>query len=200
MSLWEEIKKLFHSAEESKPYQPAVREAIVRSEAEVADYEKWKATLSKRRLIDWLNGEYVNHLVNPEHVDKAIDFLDVRSSKGFVIHFYKTQYPIRDVNHFFDFLKEAVLTMGYSKYTSDTRTYNRPNWVETVHRHYLKPSFKYGRKEGKKVNQRFGNITIEVLLRNDKVHNLKFSATSYSDHKYQEADDFDELMQEVLKF
>ena len=197
MSFWEQIKKIFQSAEDSKPYQPVLKSAIERSEEEREDYDKWKNTLSKRRLLDWINAEYVNHLVNPEHVDPSMDFLNTRSSNGFVVHFHKTQYPIRDVMHFFDFLKERVLTMGYRKYTSDSRTYNRPNWVERVDRHYLKPSLKLGRAEDGRVNQRFGNITIEVLLRNEKVHNLKFSATSYTDHKYKEADDFDELMQGI---
>ncbi len=198
MSLWEEIKKIFQSAEESQPYQPVLRSAIERSEEEQLDYDNWKGTLSKRRLLDWVNAEYVNHLVNPEHVDQSMDFLNTRSSNGFVIHFHKTQYPIRDVMHLFDFLQERVLTLGYRKYTSDSRTYNRPNWVERIDRHYLKPSINFGRAKGEKVNQRFGNITIEVLMRNDKVHNLKFSATSYSDHKFQEADSFDELMRGIM--
>jgi len=198
MSFWEQIKKIFQSAEDSKPYQPVVREAISRTESELTDYEQWKNTLAKRRLLDWLQAEYVNFLVNPKHVDASLDFLKTRSSNGFVIHFHKTQYPLRDVTHFFDYLKERVLLLGYRKYTSDTRTYNRPNWVETINRHYLKPSINFGRAQGEKVNQRFGNITIEVLFRDEKVYNLKFSATSYSDYKYEPADDFDGLMQGIF--
>ncbi len=200
MSLWEQIKKIFQSVEDSenKSYQPVVKSAIKRSVEEQVDFDQWKKTLSKRRLIDWVNAAYVNYLVDPKSVDTALDFLSMRASRGFVVHFHKTQYPIRDVIHFFDYLKERVLTLGYRTYTSDSRTYNRSNFVEAIQRHYLKPSINFGRAQGEKVNQRFGNITIEVLLRNDKVYNLKFSATAYSDHKYEEADEFGDLMKELM--
>ena len=52
---------------------------------------------------------------------------------------------------------------------------------------------------GEKAGQAFGNINIELLLRNDKVMNLKFSATTYRDHQFEEAGDFNELMREVLQ-
>ena len=40
-----------------------------------------------------------------------------------------------------------------------------------------------------------GNITIELVLRNDKPHQLRFRATSYNDRLYAEADAFKELFQ-----
>jgi len=71
------------------------------------------------------------------------------------------------------------------------------NKVETVQRHYLKPSLKL-KVAGEKAGQAYGNINIELLLRNEKAVNLKFSATSYRDHQFKEASDFDELMRKIL--
>ena len=52
--------------------------------------------------------------------------------------------------------------------------------------------------EGQKIDQCYGNITIELTLRNDQPHLLTFRATSYSDRLYADAADFHELMQSLL--
>lgn len=192
-SLWEQIKQLFQTVEESSPSQPVLKAVIKRSEAELADYEKWKPGLSKRRLFDWIHNEYATYKIDPEHLDEGIDFIDVRATRGFAIHFYKLNYPLRDINHLFDLLKEQVRQIGYRPYTSDSRTYNRPSWVERLDRHYLKPPIKF-LEDGVRIDQKFGNITIELLFRNDKPYQLKFSATSYNDRNYKKAESFDDLM------
>ena len=195
-NLWKQFKNLFKEAEQSSPSNPLIHEMIQRDEAEQKDYNFWKNTLIRRRLIDWLNDQYAIYLVQPEDIDEALDFLDTPSSKGFVIHFHRTRYSRRDVTHFFDYLKEKVLRLNYHTQISDTRTYNRPKWVETIERHYLKPKPDF-ESEGK-INQQFGNITIELQLRNDKVRHLKFQATVYKDHQFEDAKEFQELMQRVI--
>lgn len=195
---WKNIKQLFQSSEKSSPTQPAIHEMIERSAAEQEDYIQWKRTSSSKRLLDWLNNQHVEYIINPKHTDEAIDFLNTPSSKGFVIHFHETRYNKREIIHFFDFLKEKVLTVNYRTYMSDFRTYNRPDWVETIQRHYLKPSIYLRSNDQKKSKQLYGNITIQLLLRNDQVRNLKFSATSYKDHKFEDADDFRELIQVLI--
>lgn len=195
-NLWEQFKNLFKEAEQSSPSKPLIHELIQREEAEVKDYNFWKSTLVRRRLIDWLNDQYAIFLFQPNDIDEALDFLDTPSSKGFVIHFHRTRYSRRDVTHFFDYLKERVLQLDYRPQISDTRTYNRPQWVETVQRHYLKPKPDFER-EGK-INQQFGNVTIEFELRDDNVHNLKFRATSYKDRLFEDAREFSELMKLVI--
>ncbi|MBK9013497.1 MAG: hypothetical protein IPM82_05115 [Saprospiraceae bacterium] len=105
-------------------------------------------------------------------------------------------YAREDAGHFFDLLKEKVLTLNYRNQLSDTRSWSEKDWVQTVERHYLKPRQNW--EADKKINQQFGNITIELILRNDSPHLLTFRATSYSDRLYADASDFHELMQAVL--
>lgn len=193
---WDSLKKLFSKAEESSPSQPILHEVIARSTEEKADFERWKQTLVCRRLLDWLHDQYSIFQTLPDDIDEALDFLNTPSSKGFVIHFFKTRYNKREVVHFFDLLKEKVLATNYRPSLSDSRTYNRPNWVETVQKHYLKPRTNF--EQGKTINQQYGNITIELLLRDDKVYNLRFRATSYNDRQYAPAKDFKELMQQLM--
>lgn len=195
-SIWRYFKQLFREAEQSTPANPAVHEWITRSEEEKADYEHWKNTLDKRRLTDWLNDQYATYQVLPQETDEAIDFLDTPSSKGFVVYFLKTGYSKEETGYLFDYLKEQVLKLGYKTQLSDTRTYNRPDWVETVERHYLKP--RKGLKKEEKIDQLFGNITIEREFRDENIHNLRLSATAYNDRLYAPPQPFKELMQGIL--
>ena len=210
--IWDYFKDLFRKAETSSPSQPLIHELIERSEEERQDYEFWKSTVVRRRLRDWLIDQYAVFRVAPDDIDEAIDFLDTPSSKGFVIYFHKTRYSLRDVRHFFDYLKEQVLDLDYRTQISDLRSYNRPEWVEIVERHYLKPRPAFMRRNlsvtpshsptleeaAEKFNQRFGNIMIEHHLRDDRPHYLKFSATSYKDALFTEAEEFRTLMQCIL--
>jgi len=196
---WNKIKSLFQSSERSSPSQPVVHEIIQRTEAEKAAFEKWKTTVSARRLLDWLHSQYAAYRSPTSRTDNAIAFLNTPSAKGFVIHFHQTQYRPTEILNLFDWLQEKVLTMPYVSYVSDTRTYNRPQWVETIQRHYLKPSLNFKKTKEEKFNQGFGNIKIELELRDDKIYNLRFSATTYTDHNFTEADEFEELMGIVLR-
>lgn len=194
--IWEYIRNLFQEAEESSPSNPAHHALIERTEQEKEAYIKWKDSLIKRRLVGWLADQYAVSRTEPARLDEAMAFLNTPSSKGFVIHFYKTNYSRREITYFFDFLRDQITALDYKVQISDTRTYNRNSWVETVERHYLKPRPQF--EQGKKTAQRFGNVTIELVLRDDEVYQLKFQATSYRDHQYAEAEDFQDLMQSIL--
>lgn len=196
-NLWDYIKQLFKEAEQSSPSHPVVHEMIERSAEEKEDYTQWKDGLIRRRLMNWLMDQYAIFLVLPDDIDEAVDFLNTPSSKGFVIHFHKTNYSKREITHFFDYLKEKVLSLNYRTQISDSRTYNKPNWVETTERHYLKPRPNF--EAGKKSKQAFGNVMIEVEARDEKVRNLRFRATVYQDHQFEEAEEFKDLMRELLK-
>jgi hypothetical protein len=190
-SIWQQVKELFERAEDSSPAHPAIHELIERSAEDQLDYQQWKTTLSKQRLLDWLIDQYAVFLSDGRQ-DRAIDFLDTPSSKGFVMHFHETQYSEREITHFFDYLKERVQALNYRSDISDRRVFSRAQWVESQERHYLKPRNKYVENEA--INQRFGNITIELEKRDDQVRNLRLRATIYKDALYQEAKTFPSLM------
>lgn len=196
MEIWKKFKDLFQQAEESSPTKPLIHEMIERSTEEKEDYEFWKNTLVCRRLNDWLSNQYAVFQALPRDTDEAIDFLDTPSSKGFVIHFYKTQYSNRDVTHLFDFYKERMRALDYRTQISDRREFIKADRVEKIERHYMKPKPDFMRTG--KFSQRFGNVMIELNFKDDKPYRLKFSATSYKDALFKDAEDFKELMQMVL--
>ncbi len=194
--LWDYFKKLFFKTESSSPSNPLIHEMISRTEAEKKDYRHWKETLVRRRLQDWLSDQYALYRVTPDDIDEAIDFLDTPSSKGFVIYLHLTQYSLRDSIFFLDFLKDRVLKINYKVQISDTRTYSNGEQIETVQRHYLKPRPNF-ETEGR-LKQQFGNVTIELLLRDEKPYNLKFRATSYRDSLFEDPQDFKDLIIQLV--
>ncbi|MEL7162057.1 MAG: hypothetical protein AAFN92_14975, partial [Bacteroidota bacterium] len=142
MSFWENITNLFRQAEVSTPANPAVHELIERSLEELTDYERWKTTLSSKRLLNWLVDQYAVFKSGGRQ-DESMGFLDTNSSKGFVIYFYQTQYTREEITHFFHYLKERVQSLNYRSDISDRRVFSRNDWVETIERHYLKPRARY---------------------------------------------------------
>lgn len=192
MDIWKKFTDLFTRWEESSPTQPLLHEMIERSEAQKADYAAWKEGIVCRQLCDWLARQYGLFRALPTETDAAVDFLDNRSVKGFVIYFDRTNYNLRDVTFFFDYLKEKVLQLNYRTQISDRRAFQRNDRAETIERHYLKPAPDFSGTG--KLNQKFGNITIESVLHDEQPYQLKFRAVSYNDALFREAESFGKLM------
>lgn len=199
-TFWQKITALFDAAENSSPSAPAVHEMIERDQAELTDYGNWKRTLARRRLLDWLIDQYVQFRAG-RGTDETVSFLDTPSSKGFVIHFRETNYNEREIRHFFHYLKERILDLDYRTQISDRRKFSREDWVETQERHYLKPRTKDQRMaatvERGSLDQKFGNITVELELRDDLPWNLRLRATTYQDSLYNEPESFRALLMAV---
>ncbi|MBI1226291.1 MAG: hypothetical protein GC192_13740 [Bacteroidetes bacterium] len=195
-NIWDYFKNFFREAEQSSASRPIFREQLVRSPEEKKAFENWEGNLANRRIIGFLAEGYATYQSSPAEVDRALTFLDTPSSKGFAIHFSQTDYSLQDARHLLDLLKLKVQTLNYRLQHSDTRTWSEKDWAQTVERYYLKPRQTWA--EGQKIDQRYGNITIELTLRNDQPYLLTFRATSYSDRLYAEAANFYELMQAIL--
>jgi len=191
--LWEKVVKLFQSAEESSAQQPVIHELIQRSSADEMAYDNFKGNHVHSGLLDWIQEQFKVSEQKNQELDGGIHFLDLPSSKGFLIDFKNTNYNKSEIISFFDDLKMRVLDFGYKSYVSDTRTYPKFNYVENIERHYLKPRVS-AEEMTSGIDQRFGNINIELLSRNDVIWHLKFSATIYEDHLYQKAQTFSELI------
>jgi len=194
-SWWKKIKSILSSSESSSPTQPAVHEIIKRSSTFEEGYAQWKDGPLHRRLLNWIAEQYAANQNKQDNVDDTIDFLHTPSTKGFAIHFKDLGYSNKEARYLLDYFKEKVRAQNYRTQVSDTRTYSKNTWVETVERHYLKPRPQYD--ESGKINQLFGNITLLLTLRDDKVYNLKVSATAYQDRLFNAEQQFSQLMRSI---
>ncbi len=196
-SVWDFFKNYFKEVEDSSASNPLVHEPIERTEKEVLALNEWRGSPECREIMAWLNDQYALWEVLPTDIDEGVDFLDTPSSKGFAVHFHKMEKGRQNAAHLLDYLKEKMLGLNYKAQMSDSRTWAEKEAVVTVERHYLKP--RTSLTANAKINQQFGNVTIELLARDNIPHDLKFRATGYHDRLYEKASDFKDLMQLVLQ-
>ena len=208
MSWWTEVKALFNSAQESSPTEPVLHEVLTRHRTHAEAFAEWRGGLVSRRLVDWLADQYARYLTDRRRVERSIDFLDTPSSKGFVIHFEDLQYSLREAEFTQLYLRQRVLSREYRTQIADTRTYSRGRHTERTDRYYLKPRTNFTAPNGPgapmdghtadQFDQQFGNVLIELVVRDERPHHLRFSAPVYHDRIYRKADSFGMLMDVVL--
>lgn len=208
MRLWDSVKRLFGEAEASSPVAPAEHTTLTRHRTAGEAYARWREGLVLRRLVGWLADQYAVYLTSPNRVDEAVDFLDTPSSKGFVVHFGDTGYSLEEAEYFQLYLRERVLSRNYRTQVADSRTYTRAGRTERTDRYYLKPRPDFAHPDGEdapmdmhtrgQFDQQFGNVMLELVVRNERAHHLRFSATVYHDRIYKDARGFGGLMGVVL--
>ena len=218
-SWWEQIKRVFAGAEASTAAEPVTHAVLTRHRDRRGDFERWRGGVVAARMQAWLAEAYAHYLRHDAPPSRAVDFLDTPSSKGFVIHFDELQYSLEEAEMLQLLLRERVLTpvpladgaaeKPYRTQVADTRTYARAGATERTDRYYLKPRLVLHEDPAiaaapdghtaDQFGQAFGNILIELVVRNDRPQMLRFSATVYHDRVYQEAESFGRLMDSVLR-
>lgn len=194
---WDKITQLFKEAEQSSASNPIVHEVMTFSRNFKEDYDFWRNTLVLRKLVNWLSDQYSLYVVNPEAPLNTLDFLNGQSTKGFVIHFQQMGYSTRDAQFFAFWLKEKIRTLPYRLQIADRRTFAGDSTsVETIERFYIKPNKKL--IPGEKIDQYFGNISIELTLKNDAPAQLFLKSTVYPDRIYKKGYGLEALMQHIL--
>lgn len=191
MDFWNKLKDWFKEEEQSSPTKPFVEEWLERSDEEKEDLKKWKLSDNCLEFSDLVYGTFLK-----DEKKSSLTFLKSPYSSGFLIEFKEKQYRLRDVQRFMDFLKEKVLNLNYKRQLSDYRLYTKNNKTERIERFYLKPRLKL--LESNQVEQLFGNVIIELTIRDEMPLILKFQVNRYSDRNYTESNTFENLMKALF--
>lgn len=190
------VGQVFGSKDEPEnSKEPFVHETIKRPAQELEGYEDWKKSAARNYAVSFITSQYRNAFDSDENVS-VFRALKSASSNGFMLRRVEDITAL-EFQHLFDLLREKTLEFAYLGYMSDRRMFNRKDYVETVERHYLKPSWKNNTKSTNttgKMYQLFGNIHIELFKIDDEPTHLKFLAHHYSDHKFHEPMPFEELV------
>ncbi|GAB4466917.1 MAG: hypothetical protein OHK0057_06000 [Thermoflexibacter sp.] len=197
------IKQIFGSHKVNSAI-PLVEEEIKRSEAYRKAYFRWVNEKDFRWLTQKIREGYALKKQN-EPYDIQVHILNSTGAKGFAV----THSPLmaeKDLQFLFDYLKDKLLNMDYRLYTSDRRTFDHTNHVESIEKHYLKPintkvqSIEENNSPQNKAifDQRYGNILIEYITIDEKPSFLRFMTHYYSDFLYTPVLSFDELFDTLL--
>jgi hypothetical protein len=173
--------------------KPQTQKSIRRNEQEIRDFDKWKASTRQTSMLTWLREQLMTYQSAPTKTHDGIDFTATTSSKGFRLHPALTRFPDAAVVHLFDYLKEQLVAFDYKLTTSDSRLFKRDYWDETIQRYILKP-LNAQNTEG----SLFSEITIELILKDNHLCQLRMSAYIPNTDMPRQTSDFADLMQLIL--
>ena len=174
--------------------KPHTRKPLVRTEKETKDYENWKDTPKMTKMLCYLSVESQKRQNCPNKTHDGIDFYNNSSARGFRLHPALTSFSDAHVKNLFIFLKERLVALDYQAVSSDTSVFKRGDyWVETIHRHVLKAPNSDGFFTESVCG--FEEITIEMLLKDNRLCSLHLEAKIPNTDLPRPTDDFANLIQ-----
>jgi hypothetical protein len=90
------------------------------------------------------------------------------------------------------------LREGYILNIAERQFFNEKDHVKKVEKYYLKTPISRNIIENQKIEQKFGNILLELIFINDKPLYLKLLATTYSDRMYNLPYPFENLLNVIF--
>jgi hypothetical protein len=173
--------------------KPQSHKSIRRTEEETRDFDKWKASPRQISMLTWLREQLMTYQSAPTKTHDGIDFMASASSKGFRLHPALTRFPDAAVIHLFDYMKEQLMAADFTLTTSDSRLFKRDYWDETIQRYVLKP-----RNVANTEGVIFSEITIELILKDNHLCQLRMNAHIPNTDMPRQTSDFADLMQALL--
>ena len=169
---------------------PILSESIERSFTYKDNYNGWLQSKAYVPAITLIRNAYEFKKIGTDfHVNLHI--FKSKQSNGFYFTFHES-FGKEEFCYLFDYFKDRILKKNYYLYTSKREINERPDHIQEVEMHYLKPN--RASKDEKKANQEFGNIVIEHVKIDDKSSYIKLMAHVYSDTLYHDAKDFEDLI------
>lgn len=189
-SWWEKVKKIISNDDGSNQIsQPLFSGTLERDAKYLAAYENWKNSVQKKSRLNYIQQQMV-----ADNCHEGVQFLNIPQSAGIIFFCKKCHLDTKEAHFLMDWWRDQILPLEYFSYLSDTRSFHRHDCIETIDRHYLKPIL----KEVTKPVQRFGNITIELKIRNDEATTLALKANYYQGRNYPKPRPFDELLKQLV--
>jgi len=193
------LDQLFSQNKKQIAEIPFIHEVIDVSAAGDTDLTEWLSTDKWSYINDLVISAYNNYLITGQSSYKEITILKSGHMNGWSINCSRLDLQDSDYKLVAHLLYSRIDALNYVLNLAETKSQRRSKNIETITKYYLKPSLK-GRfaNDNDLVNQMYGNVTIEYASVNGTPDRLKFFATSYIDHKYSKALDFDDLLAIVM--
>lgn len=191
MSFVEDIlKRLFPG----KGLQEAYRENFHHSASEVEAITTWQQSEEGQNSFDLV---YKNYHLRKGGVlaDPAVHILRSPYANGLALEFEKP-FSDKTFSSLFFAFGQRVVDLGYQRLSLDRKIQEKTNGVSIIEKQYFKPKTALSTTKGK-IDQLYGNVTIEKVAVDHRPQMLKILATIYSDQMYLEARSFDDFI-EVL--
>jgi len=188
------IERLFPPS--VSPNEPMVSETLERSKNDKAGYKNWLQQNKHKELSQIYS---LSYFLKKKHITCSanVHIFNSRSANAFSIS-CAAYIDTKSFQHYFDYLKNTVISNGYILKRSDREIIDRTHYVETIDRHYLK--FPEVSELGDKCHQLYGHIMIEHITIDDKPSYIKLMTTYQTDSQYTDPISFDELTKMIFEF
>ena len=194
--LWKYLQSRITNMERRKPDLPFLHETIDFDIFPIEKFEAWKDGPTHTLMQQRLRQAYFNHNTSGND-DAAFEFFTTPASNGFAL-FQRKNYRLKlwDYRFLQHDIAVRLKDKGYILKLSDVRSQAKGNGIERIYRYYLKPSAKL--RQGPKAVQLYGNVSLEVILRDDAPYMFKCLANSYKDQHFIPPHPFGELVSLVV--
>lgn len=179
--------QVFNKLFPKKSEGPILHEVLKRSQFFIDQYSLWKASeLSKNLLQDISESLRLKN----EGIIKSpqVHAFSGNYSNGIAIS-YNSDIDKNHFRYLFDLLSEKVQALDYRVSISDSIVTEKNQYIETKEKHYLK--IKPDNKTP--IDQKYGNIIIELILIDDVPSFIRLMAHAYNDRLYAKPEKFENL-------
>ena len=159
---------------------------------------EWLSTDQYNKLSSKIKCAFFHFKTGTQGFCDPIQYMDKDNSKGFVILLSKLKenFSLQDYRLLQHSLTLKLVSHRYIIKVSDIRSTHVANQLQKTYRYYHKPSLKI--QQSMPINQLFGNVTTELILKDDQPYLLRVMAHKYSDRNYANASSLDEMMEVIL--
>lgn len=190
------IDSLLGNLFSGKSNRAVIRENFTRSQQEEQEVSLW---LEGEEGAGTLKMVYDNYHLNRAGVNKQPEVHLFHSSyaNGFAV-IYSDPFTLESFSKLFFGLGQRMLDLGYRKVSMDRKIDDVNDQVRTTEKLYFKP-LTSGEAISGKIDQLFGNVSLEKIYLDNKPDYLKVLVTLYSDRQYHDAKPFDQFMDKLFK-
>lgn len=189
MSLFEDLyRKLFAGNPKRDVHEP-----LRRSAGFMNDFRMWMDEIQSAWLLEDIGKKLQRKLdTGTKPLDIHIYHSDY--ANGFVIYPEISGEKI-PLSFLMEFLKTKMLDLSYRLVHAGRTMKEKNGYIETLELYQLKPPFSLSIP----LDQRYGNVLIELSKHNNEEHRLKFLVNIYSDRKYTVAKQYSELISLIFE-
>jgi len=155
-------------------------------EEEDTDYESfipWKKSFAGSNFFEWIKSKFNEFEEEGLLNDINLDIFKNESTFAFRIN---TEVLNICPSILWNYWKDEIKDTGYVVKNSEIEYKEKQN----THRYYLKPMLKYKLEK----QQRYGNITLELIKSEAKSQFIMMKCTWYVDRNFKEADNYSDLL------
>lgn len=173
----------------------SLKENFTVSGKEEAQVSFWMDSVEGRALMKKIYDNY--HLkIAGVNKEPEVHVLHSPYANGFAVSF---QPPLTasSFSNLFIGLGQGMAELGYRKVSLDRKIEETNEQVKVTEKYYFKPPLSAADLNSK-IDQLFGNVSIEKIFINNRPSFLKVLVTVYADRLYHEAAPFDRFMDQLF--